>query len=66
MRQTPSVPETAAKGPPTESVTLQCPLCGSHFSEDQGVACKYCRLFRSCGMVACPRCGHEFPRIKKA
>ena len=42
---------------------VQCPLCGNRFRLSEGPACQYCRkLFRGCGMVSCPRCGHEFPR----
>ncbi len=42
---------------------VQCPLCGNRFEVAEGEACRYCpKLFRSCGMVACPRCSHEFPR----
>jgi DNA-directed RNA polymerase subunit RPC12/RpoP len=42
---------------------VRCPLCGNRFDEGEGPACVYCpRPFRSCDMVACPRCGHEFPR----
>lgn len=41
---------------------VQCPLCGNRFEQRESAACAYCpRLFRSCGMVVCPRCSHEFP-----
>ena len=41
---------------------VQCPLCGTRFDRAQSPACAYCpKLFRSCGMVVCPRCSHEFP-----
>ncbi len=42
---------------------VQCPLCGNKFKIIESPACQYCpMIFRSCGMVSCPRCGHEFPR----
>lgn|GEM_PF-2708053 len=43
---------------------VQCPLCGNRFNPDESQACASCpRLFRSCGMVVCPRCSHEFYRV---
>ncbi|RJQ50992.1 MAG: hypothetical protein C4521_12935 [Actinobacteria bacterium] len=42
---------------------VQCPLCGNRFEPVEAEACKYCpKLFKSCGMLACPNCSHEFPR----
>jgi len=56
--------ETAKAAAATaETAAIRCPLCGSRFNEGEGSACIYCRRRAGCGMVACPRCGHEFPRI---
>jgi len=42
----------------------QCPLCGNRFDPAESVACAHCpRMFRSCGMVVCPRCSHEFVKV---
>jgi hypothetical protein len=52
----------AAAPPVTEPCPVQCPLCGNRFDANQAEACSSCpALLRGCGMVACPRCGHEFP-----
>jgi len=43
--------------------TAQCPLCGNRFEIAEAAACAHCpKLFKSCGLVMCPRCTHEFPR----
>lgn len=43
---------------------VQCPLCGNRFEAAANEACQYCpKFFRTCGMVMCPRCSHEFPRV---
>ncbi|HVO38233.1 MAG TPA: hypothetical protein VMV03_04310 [Spirochaetia bacterium] len=56
--------ETAQTGRTQAPQTVQCPLCGARFDRAQSMACAHCpRPFRSCGMVVCPRCSHEFPVI---
>ncbi|MGO9410186.1 MAG: hypothetical protein ACLQCB_05465 [Spirochaetia bacterium] len=56
--------ESAAAETPQRTVTVQCPLCGNRFDPAQSQACAHCpKLFRSCGMVVCPRCSHEFVRM---
>ncbi len=42
---------------------IRCPLCGSRFQEGEATACAFCRRRPGCAMTACPRCGHEFPRV---
>ena len=46
---------------PPQAREVQCPLCGNRFDPAESEACAHCpRLFKSCGMVVCPRCSHEF------
>ncbi len=53
-------PEKAAEPAGSE---VQCPLCGCRFEPGENPACAYCpKVFRSCGLVMCPNCSHEFPR----
>lgn len=54
--------ETATDGARGTPRAVQCPLCGARFDRGQSEACAHCpKLLRSCGMVACPQCFHEFP-----
>lgn len=54
--------QETTKGPTTRP-EAQCPLCGCRFEPGENPACAQCsKLFRSCGLVMCPNCGHEFPR----
>jgi hypothetical protein len=51
-------------GTPATAQQVQCPLCGNRFDPSESQACAHCpKLFRSCGMVVCPRCSHEFVKI---
>jgi len=38
-----------------------CMLCGEHFTH-AGRVCSSCPLAAGCDVVACPRCGYQFPR----
>jgi len=63
------MPETRAGGSEAAADSARqvpCPLCGNRFDPMEGRACAACpRLFRSCGMVVCPRCGHEFVKLTR-
>jgi uncharacterized Zn finger protein (UPF0148 family) len=41
----------------------QCPLCGFKFDKKEVKGCRMCPSFMKCGMVMCPKCGYEFPKI---
>ena len=59
-----AAPSRGAAADAVATALVQCPLCGFRFEEQEGPACAYCpAAFRRCGMVACPRCSHEFPRM---
>jgi len=45
-----------------ESATITCPLCGTHYSEEEGRACHAaCPFAPRCGRLSCPYCTHEVP-----
>ena len=59
-----AAPSVGAREAPAQVREAQCPLCRNRFDPAQSAACAHCpRMFRSCGMVVCPRCSHEFPRV---
>lgn len=41
----------------------QCPLCGKRFDMEDNKGCKVCPSYMSCGLLLCPNCGYEFPKI---
>lgn len=41
----------------------RCPMCGSVFEKAQATGCAGCMMARSCGAIACPSCGYEFPAV---
>jgi hypothetical protein len=39
-------------------------MCGHEFDERQaGAACRACPMSRGCGLIRCPNCGFESPRM---
>jgi hypothetical protein len=42
-----------------------CPLCGKEFEKEQAFGCAGCMMARTCGLIACPNCGYEFPAVPK-
>lgn len=53
---------TAADGGPGTPFT--CLLCGAVFTHARRV-CATCPLAPRCDVVACPRCGYQFPRTSR-
>jgi len=58
--------ERTFDGPPVargdEHGSVTCPLCGTHYGEAEGRACRSgCPLDRHCGLLSCPTCGYEVP-----
>lgn len=50
----------------TTAMTITCGLCGTDFHEDRGqVACRACPLGADCGLIRCPSCGYENPRVPR-
>ena len=41
-----------------------CALCGASFVH-AGRTCASCPLAAGCDVVACPRCGYQFPRTSR-
>lgn len=44
---------------------LICPLCGHNFKKEEAIrSCKSCSLNKTnCGLIKCPNCSYEFPKI---
>lgn len=41
---------------------VTCPLCGTRYSEEDGLACRAgCPLAQGCRVLCCPECGYEIP-----
>ena len=58
MKDVPFVPLTgAAQG----ATVFTCALCGARFTHGRQT-CGSCPLATGCDVVACPNCGHSFPR----
>jgi DNA-directed RNA polymerase subunit RPC12/RpoP len=46
----------------TRDDRIRCPLCGTRYSPAEARACRTaCPLHDGCGLLRCPRCGHEVP-----
>jgi uncharacterized Zn finger protein (UPF0148 family) len=45
------------------TMAYQCPMCGTRFEKAQASGCMGCMMARSCGAIACPNCGYEFPAV---
>lgn len=58
MNETPFI---ALEGTPTAATVFTCALCGSRFTHGLQT-CSSCPLNTGCEVVACPKCGHSFPR----
>jgi len=54
-------PFIALDRPAGGATVFTCALCGSRFTHGRQT-CGSCPLNSGCEVVACPECGHSFPR----